>query len=162
MIKYILSLCMAVNIASPIVFAFVNIPYTHVRTIKYPSIPNVNIISSLTAGIPDDSILDAEDAAAIDAHDVSDAGMEGAAMERAVIMAEKFKRDHQRKEQNVTADKSSEVKQTTSNHHGTNDSDYLLEAEEDAAFDAHDLSDAGMEAASMERAVMMAEDMKKK
>ena len=59
---------------------------------KYPSIQNANIVSTLAAGIPDESILDAEEAAAIDAHDVSDAGMEGAAMERAVILAEEMKK----------------------------------------------------------------------
>ena len=129
---------------------------------KYPSIQNANIVSTLAVGIPDESILDAEEAAAIDAHDVSDAGMEGAAMERAVILAEEFKRDHKRTEKNATADKSFEVKRTNSDEHTTNDSDDLFEAEEAAAFDAHDLSDAGLEAAAMERAVILAEDMKKK
>ena len=38
----------------------------------------------------------------------------------------------------------------------------LFEAEEAAAFDAHDLSDSGVEAAVMERAVMMAYDMMRK
>jgi hypothetical protein len=35
----------------------------------------------------DDDIFDAEEAAAYDAHDISDAGIESAAMERAVMMA---------------------------------------------------------------------------
>lgn len=39
----------------------------------------------------DDALFDAEEAAAVDAHDVSDPGIEGAAMERAVIMAEQLK-----------------------------------------------------------------------
>jgi hypothetical protein len=39
--------------------------------------------------------------------------------------------------------------------------DEIFEAEEEAAFDAHDLSDAGFEAAAMERAVMFAYDMMK-
>ena len=38
----------------------------------------------------------------------------------------------------------------------------IFEAEEAAAFDAHDISDSGVEAAVMERAVMMAYDMMKK
>lgn len=38
----------------------------------------------------------------------------------------------------------------------------LFEAEEAAAFDAHDISDSGVEAAVMERAVMMAYDMMRK
>jgi len=36
--------------------------------------------------------------------------------------------------------------------------DEFAENEEEAAFDAHDLSDSGMEAAAMERALMMAEE----
>lgn len=35
----------------------------------------------------DDTLLEAEEAAAVDAHDVSDPGIEGASMERAVMMA---------------------------------------------------------------------------
>ena len=42
-------------------------------------------------------------------------------------------------------------------HEETNDE--LKESEEAAAVDAHDLSDAGMEAAAEERAVMMAAEM---
>ncbi len=38
----------------------------------------------------------------------------------------------------------------------------LFEAEEAAAFDAHDISDSGVEAAVMERAVMIAYDMMRK
>ena len=43
--------------------------------------------------------------------------------------------------------------------HGQKEDDELRQAEEDAAFDAHDCPDAGMEAAAEERAVMMAEAM---
>ncbi len=49
----------------------------------------------------DDVLLEAEEAAAVDAHDVSDPGIEGASMERAVMMAaelfEQTKADHHHK-----------------------------------------------------------------
>ncbi len=41
------------------------------------------------------------------------------------------------------------------------DEQEIYEAEELAAYDAHDAPDAGLEAAAMERAVMLADEMKK-
>jgi len=61
-------------------------PFLHMRPIKLNS-----IISSNAAG--DDSLLDAEEAAAIDAHDISDPGIEAAAMERAVMLAQEYKEE---------------------------------------------------------------------
>ncbi|KAL7549193.1 hypothetical protein ACHAWF_012459 [Thalassiosira exigua] len=49
-----------------------------------------NKVLSFTQG-GDDDLFEAEEAAAIDAHDLSDPGIEGAAMERAVIMATELK-----------------------------------------------------------------------
>ena len=54
----------------------------------------------VTAQQSDETLFDAEEAAAIDAHDVSDAGVEGAAMERAVIMAAEFKKQQQKEKEN--------------------------------------------------------------
>src|SRR5210317_1789117 len=48
-----------------------------------------------TAG--EDSLLDEEEAAAIDAHDISDPGMEAAAMERAVMLAAEYKEQQRKK-----------------------------------------------------------------
>eukprot|EP01083_Nonionella_stella_P256077 878094_1 len=45
-------------------------------------------------------------------------------------------------------------------HRFLSDSD-IFDAEEEAAYEAHDLSDPGMEAAAMERAVIMAHEMTK-
>eukprot|EP01082_Thalassiosira_pseudonana_P003784 g2515.t1 g2515 contig12:271779-273041(+) len=113
---------------------------------------------SLTAA--KDDLFDAEEAAALDAHDVSDSGMEGAAMERAVMMAQEYK--ELLKKEREEPKKESTVGKVKSMFKGGNadDNDDLFDAEEAAAMDAHDLSDAGMEAASMERALMMAEEYK--
>lgn len=113
---------------------------------------------SLTAA--KDDLYDAEEAAALDAHDVSDSGMEGAAMERAVMMAQEYK--ELLKKEREEPKKESTVGKVKSMFKGGNadDNDDLFDAEEAAAMDAHDLSDAGMEAASMERALMMAEEYK--
>jgi hypothetical protein len=46
-------------------------------------------VSSNAAG--DDSLFDSEEAAAIDAHDLNDPGLEAAAMERAVMLAEEYR-----------------------------------------------------------------------
>jgi hypothetical protein len=116
-----------------------------------------------SSGKDDDSLLDAEDAAAFDAHDLSDPGMEAAAMERAVMMAEEMKnRKSEKKETSTPTKLPTKTKASIKSEVKTDDADdSLLDAEDAAAFDAHDLSDPGMEAAAMERAVMMAEEMKK-
>ena len=53
----------------------------------------------------DESLFDAEEAAAIDAHDVNDSGLEAAAMERAVMMAEEFKEQQMKKKEQNRADR---------------------------------------------------------
>ena len=119
----------------------------------------------------DDSLFDAEEAAAIDSHDLSDPGLEAAAMERAVMLAEEYKqqqlkkKDMERRSEPCVGgaalirsldeqhDKVREANMST-------DDESLFEAEEAAAIDAHDVNDSGLEAAAMERAVMMAEEFK--
>mmetsp|Transcript_27999 Transcript_27999/g.50660 ORF Transcript_27999/g.50660 Transcript_27999/m.50660 type:complete len:463 (-) Transcript_27999:114-1502(-) len=53
----------------------------------------------VTAGAEDNdaTLYDAEEAAVLDAHDVSDPGIEGAAMERAVVMSAEIFKEHQTK-----------------------------------------------------------------
>jgi hypothetical protein len=89
--------------------------------------------------------------------------MEAAAMERAVMMAEEMKnRKSEKKETSTPTKLPTKTKASIKSEVKTDDADdSLLDAEDAAAFDAHDLSDPGMEAAAMERAVMMAEEMKK-
>jgi len=126
-------------------------------------------VSSNAAG--DDSLFDSEEAAAIDAHDLNDPGLEGAAMERAVMLAEEYKEQQLKKKEmdrrnepcvggaaliNSLEEQHAEVRKTAF----TTDEDSLLDAEDAAAIDAHDLSDSGLEAAAMERAVMLAEEYK--
>ncbi|KAL7463210.1 hypothetical protein ACHAXS_003583 [Conticribra weissflogii] len=110
----------------------------------------------------DEEFSDAEEEAAFDAHDLSDAGMEAAAMERALMMAEEYREAHLHPKEKKPKEHSKEVTEENKKsifRHGLDESDEeFAEAEEEAAFDAHDLSDAGMEAAAMERALMMAED----
>src|SRR5210317_1899051 len=52
----------------------------------------------------EDSLFDEEEAAAIDAHDISDPGMEAAAMEWAVMLAAEYKEQQMKK--NATKDHS--------------------------------------------------------
>jgi hypothetical protein len=111
-------------------------------------------------------LYDAEEAAAMDAHDVSDPGMEGAAMERSAMLAEDLlhaKKGEKKANHKLRAPKRSDGKiGRLYRYKSTIAHQEVYEAEEAAAFDAHDVSDAGMEAAAMERAVMMAADMMKK
>lgn len=111
-------------------------------------------------------LYDAEEAAAVDAHDVSDPGMEGAAMERSAMLAEEMM--HAKKVEKKVDHKSRIPRRSDGKmgrlhlHKSTIAHQDLYDAEESAAFDAHDVSDAGMEAAAMERAVMLAADIMKK
>lgn len=106
-------------------------------------------------------IFDSEEEAAVDAHDLSDAGFEAAAMERAVMMAEDMLANQKH---NLHAEQRSEQVEPTHfvgeiesfTHQET------FDAEEAAVYDAHDVSDAGIEAAAMESAVFMAEELMKK
>ena len=126
-----------------------------------------------TAG--DDSLFDEEEAAAIDAHDVSDPGMEAAAMEGAVMLAAEYKEEQMKK--NALKDNSINMSKpciggaalvkalddqykNVRTEDMVNDEESLLDDEEAAAIDAHDVSDPGMEAAAMERAVMLAAEYK--
>lgn len=110
----------------------------------------------------DEEFSEAEEEAAFDAHDLSDAGMEAAAMERALMMAEEYREAHshpkETKPKNDSKDMTAESQKSIFRHGLDESDDEFAEAEEEAAFDAHDLSDAGMEAAAMERALMMAEE----
>lgn len=120
----------------------------------------------------DNSLFDAEEAAAIDSHDLSDPGLEAAAMERAVMMAEEYKQQQLKKKD---MERSSEPcvggaalirsldeqnDKVVREANMSTDDESLFEAEEAAAIDAHDVNDSGLEAAAMERAVMMAEEFK--
>ena len=122
----------------------------------------------------DDSLFDAEEAAAIDSHDLSDPGLEAAAMERAVMLAEEYKQQQLKKKGDMERRRSSElcvggaalIRSLDEQHdkvreaNMSTDDESLFEAEEAAAIDAHDVNDSGLEAAAMERAVMMAEEFK--
>ena len=119
----------------------------------------------------DDSLFDAEEAAAIDSHDLSDPGLEAAAMERAVMLAEEYKQQQLKKKD---MERRSEpcvggaalIRSLDEQHDKaregimSKDDESLFEAEEAAAIDAHDVNDSGLEAAAMERAVMLAEEFK--
>lgn len=123
-------------------------------------------IAVLQRANPHQDLYDAEEAAAVDAHDVSDPGMEGAAMERSAMLAEELmhaKKVEKKVDHKNRAPRRSDGKMGRLHvHKSTVAHQDIYEAEESAAFDAHDVSDAGMEAAAMERAVMMAADIMKK
>ena len=110
----------------------------------------------------DDDLRQAEDDAAFDAHDCPDAGMEAAAEERAVMMAESM---HLKPKHEIHAEQTSSADESVPAPHISMDKvgdAEVKQAEEDAAYDAHDCSDAGMEAAAEEFAVMMAYEMAEK
>jgi hypothetical protein len=116
----------------------------------------------------DKDLFEAEMAAAVDAHDCDDSGMEAAMMERAVMMASAMahKKKQQALHQRDPCDDDSKEQEWNEKHlaHGAaeihEDTDEeILESEMAAALDAHDCDDPGMEAAMMERAVMMASEM---
>ncbi len=127
------------------------------------------------AAASEDSLFDEEEAAAIDAHDISDPGMEAAAMERAVMLAAEYKEEQMKK--NALKDNSISMSKPciggaalvkalddqykdVSTEDIVSDEESLLDDEEAAAIDAHDVSDPGLEAAAMERAVMLAAEYK--
>ena len=98
-----------------------------------------------------DALLEAEEAAAVDAHDVSDPGIEGAAMERAVIMAAELKNDlphHKTEEGNKPGSSWIGKIKSLFHHDDRPDEDELSAVSEAEANFAHDLSDA----AAMEHA----------
>jgi hypothetical protein len=115
-------------------------------------------------------LLDSEIAAAFDAHDCPDAGMEAAAQERAVMLAHEIIHEMKLKQtahttnsaQNPLVDhlptwNDQHLAQDLSQVHLETDLE-LHESEIAAAEDAHDCPDAGMEAAAEERAVMLAQE----
>eukprot|EP00980_Cylindrotheca_fusiformis_P024993 scaffold12868_cov96-Cylindrotheca_fusiformis.AAC.2 len=112
-------------------------------------------------------LLKSEDWAAYDAHDLDDPGMEAAVMEAAVVLAAKLA--HEKKEKAMHPVEAASKKEDWAEEHLIHgaaeiheDTDVeMLQAEEWAVYDAHDCDDAGMEAAVMERAVMMAAEMAK-
>jgi len=127
------------------------------------------------AAAGDDSLFDDEEAAAIDAHDISDPGVEAAAMERAVMLAAEYKEEQMKKntlkDHSISTSKPciggaalvkalNDQYKDVSTEDIMNDEESLLDDEEAAAIDAHDVSDPGLEAAAMERAVMLAAEYK--
>lgn len=114
----------------------------------------------------DEQVIEAEDEAAFDAHDLSDPGMEAAALERSLMMAEDLAAKKQKDAtESVDAPNDGESRKWNDKHlaHGMADihietDEEVEEAEDEVAFDAHDLSDPGMEAAALERSLMMAEE----
>lgn len=107
-----------------------------------------------------EELLESERAAAEDAHDSIDAGMEAAAEERAVMIAHDMIHKMKGGEQPKTNSKWSEehLAHGIAQVHEETDEE-LLESEQAAAQDAHDSMDAGMEAAAEERAVMLANEL---
>ena len=131
--------------------------------------------------IPDKAELkESETAAALDAHGCSDPGMEAAAQERALIMnAEEIKMARPKQQSSFgTHDKNKETSPKMNvwyndKKHLNEGARHLQEDEEEtvaelraaqdaAAWDAHDCSDPGIEAAMEERAVMLARELTQK
>jgi hypothetical protein len=117
----------------------------------------------------DEELRESEMAAAFDAHDCSDPGMEAAMEERALMMAHDMA--HQLKEKALQQDK---VAESTNNKMENWNAEHLIhgahelheetdaelrESEDAAAMDAHDCNDPGMEAAMEEYAVMLAREL---
>ena len=107
-------------------------------------------------------LQESEDAAAWDAHDCDDEGMEAAAEERAVMIAAEMM--HKMKEQKKSDGGKTDNWNNEHLAHGVADvheenAQEMLDSEDAAAWDAHDCSDAGVEAAAEERAVMLAAEM---
>lgn len=121
-----------------------------------------------------DELKASEEAAVADARHCSDAGMEAAVEERAVMMAHEMM--HEKKipagqpqpPNDIDADTTAKedwnqqhlVHGAGQIHQETDEE--LRESEEAAVLDAHDCSDPGMEAAMEERAVMLAREMMEK
>ena len=146
-------------------------PLTTMSTSSYHQVPLVRIGSTRNFSKlheeTDDEVRLSEDAAALDAADCSDAGMEAVAEERAVMLAnEIFHKKQEEKEKRGAAGDANTKDGWVEEHlvHGANQiheetDDELRETEEMAAADAADCSDPGMEAAMEERAVMLAQEM---
>ncbi|KAL7526606.1 hypothetical protein ACHAXR_005988, partial [Thalassiosira sp. AJA248-18] len=134
----------------------------HMISLKTRSFDITKALPTAAKGNDETTLLfDAEEAAAFDAHDISDPGIEGAAMERAVIMAE------EKKGQAIKKEKQHEPKhswigriRSLIHHEDTNDNESdddlddqdLLDAKEAAVAYARGLSDV----AAVEHAIMTA------
>lgn len=88
----------------------------------------------------DDTLLDAQEAAAVDAHDVSDAGIEGASMERAVMMAAELFEEQVTKADHQKPKSSSLFGSIWSYFRHDNEYDIRVIKDAEATY-AHDLSD---------------------
>ena len=99
---------------------------------------NVHVVGAGEAS--EDVLLEAEEAAAVDAHDVSDPGIEGASMERAVMMAaelfEQTKADHHHHKP-----KSSSLFKSIRSYFRHDNEDEISVVKDAEANYAHDLSD---------------------
>jgi hypothetical protein len=112
----------------------------------------------------DAELLESERAAVEDAYDISDSGMEAAAEERAVMLAHEMIHEMKHRKKQAATETSDDkwieehlAHDISEIHEETNAE--LLESERAAVEDAHDISDAGMEAAAEERAVMLANEL---
>jgi hypothetical protein len=114
----------------------------------------------------EEELEESEAQAAWDARGCDDPGMEAACEERAVMLANEMA--HKLKEKSA---KQSEQEKNEWNEkhliHGASEiheetEEELKESEAQAAWDAHDSDDPGMEAACEERAVMLANEMARK
>ena len=117
----------------------------------------------------EEELRESETAAAFDAHDCNDPGMQAAMEQRALMMAQEIA--HQLKEKALQQDSVAEsIKNKMENWneehliHGAHEiheetDAELRESEDAAAIDAHDCSDPGMEAAMEQRAVMLAREL---
>jgi len=110
-----------------------------------------------------EAILEAEEAAAVDAHDVSDPGIEGAAMERAVIMAAEEFKDLPHKHKDVEDDHKTtwmgRIRSLFHNRDGAASEEELAEVRDAEAKFARRLSDV---AATEHANRVMLEDTKDK
>ena len=129
---------------------------------------NINEVHEET----DNEVLDSEIAAAWDAHDCNDPGMEAVAEERAVMIANELihkKKEQQQQQQRREGAQQQQDLSWNDQHlvHSVEElhletSKEMFESENSAAWDAHDCNDPGMESAAEERAVMLANEMMEK
>ena len=115
----------------------------------------------------DDELEESEEAAVWDAFDcASDPGMEAASEERAVMMANemahkmKEKAEHPESKKDIEWNKEHLIPSAKALHVETDEE--LKESEDQAAWDAHDCDDPGIEAAMSEYSVMLANEMARK
>ena len=123
----------------------------------------------------EEEVLESEMAAAWDAHDCSDPGMEAVAEERAVMIANELIHKKKKQQQQQQRREGAQQQQDESSNwngqhlahsvaelHLETSKEEIFESENSAAWDAHDCNDPGMESAAEERAVMLANEMMEK